>query len=96
MYGTAGYWFLGMYWLWWVFWLAIIALVFGFAWPVPRRRLRLYRDDTPLARLQRRYAAGEISTQEYEERRAILERDRDMAGPRVPPPATNQTIPQAP
>lgn len=88
-----GYSFFGMYWLWWLFWVAAIVLVFGFARPVPRRTYRLYRDETPLGRLQRRYAAGEMSTQEYEERRAVLERDRELGAPRVSPPATNQTIP---
>lgn len=96
MYGTWwGYSFLGMYWLWWIVWIAMMAVVFGFAWPVPRQRLRSYRDDTPLARLQRRYAAGEISTLEYEERRTILERDRDVAERRVPPADHERTLPNA-
>lgn len=84
MYGVWGYSWFGMYWLWWIFWLAIVAVIFGFAWPVPRRTLRQYRDQAPLARLQRRYAEGEITTQEYEERRAILERDRDRETERRP------------
>ncbi|MFN0087160.1 MAG: SHOCT domain-containing protein [Blastocatellia bacterium] len=33
----------------------------------------------PLKILQRRYAAGEISTEEYEERKSGLERDRPSA-----------------
>jgi putative membrane protein len=99
MYGTWGYSLFGMYWLWWIFWLLAIALVFGFAQPIPRRRLREYRDQSPLARLQRRYAEGEISTQEYEERRAILERDRardalPTAPTNAPPISANRTAPQ--
>jgi putative membrane protein len=39
--------------------------------PVPRSRPR----ETPLELLQRRYAAGTISSAEYEERKAKLERD---------------------
>jgi putative membrane protein len=82
-----------MYWLWWLFWIAIVVLFFGFARPVPRRRWRRFGDETPLGRLQRRYAAGELTTQEYEERRAILERDREAA---APPLGSDRTIPQAP
>ncbi|HVZ85649.1 MAG TPA: SHOCT domain-containing protein [Polyangia bacterium] len=45
--------------------------------PVSRRRVRFY--EHPLSVLQRRYAAGEITTQEYEERRARIENDaRDL------------------
>lgn len=39
--------------------------------PVPRSRRRV----SPLEILQRRYAAGEISDKEYEERKTKLERD---------------------
>lgn len=74
-----GYSFGGMFWLWWLFWVAAVFMVFGYAQPVPRRTLRQFREQTPLATLQRRYAAGEISTEQYEERRAILERDRLVA-----------------
>jgi hypothetical protein len=42
--------------------------------PVPRGRAQLYSGD-PLGLLQRRYAAGEITTQEYLERKSRLERD---------------------
>lgn len=68
-------WFFGMHLLWWLFWLALLLLIFGVATPVPRKRWREYRELNPLLLLQRRYAAGEISTAEYEERKAILQRD---------------------
>lgn len=65
----------GMHWGWWIFWIAVIAVV---AWliirgrdtsgpPAPPPR------ETALEVLQRRYASGEISTEEYEERCARLE-----------------------
>ncbi|MEO6771733.1 MAG: SHOCT domain-containing protein [Kofleriaceae bacterium] len=62
---------IGMNLFWWLFWVALIVIAFGFAVPVPRSRVRLYED--PLATLARRYAAGELTTQEYDERRARLE-----------------------
>jgi len=65
--------FWGMNLLWWLFWIGLLVVFFALATPVPRRRVRLY--DHPLAILRRRYAAGEITTDEYEDRRARLLRD---------------------
>lgn len=64
----------GWHWLWWLFWVVLIAGLFFYGWGRPsaqRRRLR----DTPLQILQRRLANGEITTDEYEKRKALLERD---------------------
>jgi putative membrane protein len=66
-----GGWFWGMHLFWWLFWFLIIASFFSLLTPVPRNKAR----ETPLQILKRRYAAGEISTEEYEERRQRLERD---------------------
>ncbi len=68
-----------MYWGWylfatWIFWILLIAVFFSLATPVPRSTARRYRE-TPLDVLQRRYAEGELTTEEYEERRMRLERD---------------------
>jgi putative membrane protein len=66
--------FFGMHFFWWMFWVLLIVSFFSLAFPVPRSRMRLYRDD-PLGILQRRYAAGEITTAEYEERKTHIEQD---------------------
>ena len=66
-----GGWFWGMHLFWWLFWFLIIASFFSLLTPVPRKKVR----ETPLQVLQRRYAAGEISSQDYEERKQRLERD---------------------
>ena len=63
--------FWGMHMFWWLFWVLLIVSFFGVATPVPRSRAK----QTPLDILQRRYAAGEISTAEYEERKEKLTRD---------------------
>lgn len=63
------YW--GMHSLWWIFWVAIFVLMFSLVTPVPKSRAC----KRPMEILQRRYAAGEISTEEYDERRANLLRD---------------------
>ena len=63
--------FWGMHFFWWLFWIAAIVLLFSPITPISHGRRR----QTPLEVLQRRYAAGEVSTTEYEERKANLERD---------------------
>ncbi len=66
------YWF-GMHAYWWIFWVILWMLFFSFMTPVRRSS---YRDlQTPLQLLQRRYAAGEITSEEYEEHRVKLLRD---------------------
>lgn len=68
-----GFW--GMHLFWWLFWVVLIVLFFGTLTPVPRHKLR----ETPLQILQRRYAAGEISTEEYEDRKTRIERDAPLS-----------------
>lgn len=63
------YW--GMHFFWWLFWVVAIMLLFSPITPISTGRRR----QTPLEVLQRRYASGEVSTAEYEERKAKLDRD---------------------
>ncbi len=70
--------FFGMHFFWWVFWFLVIVSLFSWATPVSRRTVRLYRED-PLSILQRRLAAGELTIEEYDARKARIERD---LGPR--------------
>lgn len=68
----------GMHWLWWIFWIVLIVAAW---WTFTRRPSSASpptpSPETPLDRLQRRYADGEITTEEYEERKAVLLRDRE-------------------
>lgn len=76
---------IGMHWFWWLFWILVIVAAW---WAFSSRRPSVPPDaaasaaaaapphETPLDRLQRRYADGEITTEEYEERKAVLLRDR--------------------
>lgn len=70
-----GGWFWGMHLFWWLFWFVLMTLLLGFSTPVPRHKVR----ETPLQILQRRYAAGELSSEEYEERKQRIERDTPVA-----------------
>ena len=69
-----GYHFWGMHLIWWTIWILLILwLLF-----VPLRSRRKIKDhDTPLEILKKRFASGAISRTEYEETKAILERDKD-------------------
>lgn len=67
-----GYHFWGMHLIWWFIWVIAIISVFGWYEPVPKKKIKR---ESPLDILQRRLASGEITKEEYEERRSILERD---------------------
>ena len=68
------YWsFWGMNVIWWFFWIALLIVFFSLATPVSRVRAREY--DNPLSILQRRYAGGQMTTEEYQERKAQLQKD---------------------
>ncbi len=67
------YYLYGMHWSWWFFWVFLWILFFSFMMPMRRSRYR--RMQSPLQLLQGRYASGEITSEDYEERRAKLLRD---------------------
>jgi putative membrane protein len=71
-YSNAG--FFGMHMFWWMFWIG--AFVFGTSLfePVRRSQSRQYKS-SPLEILQKRYANGEVSDEEYEKKKSRLERD---------------------
>lgn len=69
--------FLGMHAFWWAFWGLL--LLWAYRWAMSKvKQAGSGAGDTPLEILQRRYAAGEITMQEYEERKANLGRDREV------------------
>ncbi|HET9783386.1 MAG TPA: SHOCT domain-containing protein [Terriglobales bacterium] len=75
-----GWWGGGWWWIWWVVWILIIVLAFAWwaPWSADHRVSRL----TPIEVLQHRLARGEITPEEYERRRELLDRDR-----KIPPAA---------
>jgi putative membrane protein len=56
-----------------VFWVAaIVGIVFLVRWIVNQSRTNQRRDETPLDILKRRYAEGEITKEEFEEKKRDL------------------------
>lgn len=66
----------GMHAYWWIWWVFIWIMFLGFFAPIRRSSYRLMQ--SPLQLLQGRYAAGEITSEEYEERRTKLLRDANL------------------
>jgi putative membrane protein len=71
----------GMHPFWWIFWLIVIAVVVAALLRTSgsAQALRETPRETSHEVLRRRYAAGEVTTQEYEERKALLDRDVQAA-----------------
>ena len=67
-----GYHFWGMHLIWWLVWLILLFWVFATPYDVPGKRKK---KDSSLDILQRRFALGEITKEEYEERKKILGSD---------------------
>jgi putative membrane protein len=87
------YHFVGMHLLWWLFWVMLIIGFFSIAIPVRRKTVRLYHVNS-FGILQRRYAAGEITTEEYEERKTRIE--RDLSNPKFQPLSRTHTSQEPP
>jgi putative membrane protein len=67
-----GYQFWGMHLIWWVIWLGLIFWIFATPYNIPGQRRKKY---TPLDILQRRFASGQITNEEYNEKKKILLND---------------------
>ena len=74
MFYDGGYTMGGMHGLWWFFWLVLIGVLVFYGWGSPSEKRRRPRE-SPLAVLQRRLASGEIAADQYEQRKALLDRD---------------------
>ena len=65
----SGYHFFGMHLIWWFVWLVLLFWIFAMPYSVPGQRKR---KDSPLDILQNRFASGQITTEEYQEKKQIL------------------------
>ena len=74
MYYDGGYFMGGMHWIWWIFWVALVGSIVFYGWAGPSDRRRGPRE-SPHEVLKRRLANGDISAEEYEKRKVLLDRD---------------------
>ncbi len=61
-----------------IFWIFIIAIGFWAIWYFEKNHNSIFNQlskNTPIEILKRRFAKGEITEEEYDERRAVLEED---------------------
>jgi len=63
------YW--GMNFVWWIIWIVMLFWIFALPYDIPFQRKR---KDSALDILKRRLASGEISNEEYLEKKKILEK----------------------
>jgi putative membrane protein len=65
-----GYHFWGMHLVWWFFWVLMLFWIFATPYDIPGQRRR---SSSPLDILKSRLASGDISKEEYYEKKSILE-----------------------
>lgn len=79
MYFSDHYFMGGMHGLWWIFWVVLIGALVFYSWKRPSGKNPEPRE-TPHEMLRRRLASGEITAEQYEERKALLDRDSGAKG----------------
>ena len=65
-----GYHFGGMHFFWWIFWIIIIIWIFATPYDLPGQRRKT---ESPLEILKKRFAKGEITKEEYDQKKKVLE-----------------------
>ena len=61
--------FWGMHFIWWAIWFFFIVWIFATPWDIPGQRAK---KDTPLDILKKRFTKGEITKEEFEEKRKFI------------------------
>lgn len=65
-----GYQFWGMHLIWWFVWIIILLSIFATPYNIPGP---LKKKNSPLDILQKRFASGQITAEEYQQKKKILE-----------------------
>ena len=79
MFYDGGYSMGGMHGLWWFFWMVLIGVLVFCGWSSPSAKRQRPRKTAPNV-LQRRLASGAIAPEQYEQRKALLDRDAKAPG----------------
>ena len=65
----------GMHLVWWIIWIIFLLWIFATPWSIPgQKRSR----ESPTDILKRRFASGEISKEEFEESKKIINADSNI------------------
>jgi putative membrane protein len=64
--------FWGMHVFWWIIWIIVLIWIFAIPYDIPGQRKK---KDAPLDILKKRFARGEITKEEYEEKKQFLEKN---------------------
>ena len=67
-----GYHLWGMHIIWWFIWIILLIWIFATPYDIPGQK---NKKDAPLDLLQKRFASGQITTEEYQEKKIILQKD---------------------
>jgi putative membrane protein len=67
------YYFFGMDLIWWMVWFVLVTMFFHHYQPVRRKKVK----SNPIDVLQYKFSTGEISVDEYEQRKRVLEIDKN-------------------
>lgn len=70
MFCTYSFW--GMHFVWWFFWLILLLWIFAVPYDIPGQRSG---KESPYDILKRRFASGELTEEEYQKNKKILEED---------------------
>ncbi|MDC6353539.1 SHOCT domain-containing protein [Robiginitalea sp. SP8] len=62
-----------MHFIWWIIWLILLIWIFFVPHDIPYRK---NENENPNDILKKRFAKGEISKEEYEESKKVLESDK--------------------
>jgi len=61
-----------MHWIWWFIWILLFIWIFAIPYNIPCQR---YKKDTALDILQKRFTSGLIPSEEYQEKKRIIQDD---------------------
>ncbi len=68
MYHEHHFW--GMHFFWWVFWVILLIWIFASPYNIPGQRTK---NETPLDILKKRFAKGEITKEEFDEKKNFFD-----------------------
>lgn len=63
----------GMHLIWWIIWLVLLVWIFFIPFDIPYQKPK---NEDPLQILKKRFAKGEITKEEYEDFKEILEENK--------------------